>query len=150
MNLKELARARGTNLKKVAEQCGVPPSTLYAISSGETNFENVGIGLFMKIAYALDLDTEDLYRMTPEKAKQLKEAALEYSRDHDFYDMADELELRYEADKMRDYIPLASEEKELLDIFRRMDAEGRERLMEQAAFLAERHPLNQGVSVRSA
>ena len=63
MNLKEIAKSRGTNLKKVAEKCGVPASTLYAISSGDTNYENVGIGLFMKIAKALDMTTEELYEM---------------------------------------------------------------------------------------
>lgn len=62
MNLKELAKAKGTNLKKVAERCGVPASTLYAISCGDTTFDNVGIGLFMKIADALDMTSEDLYR----------------------------------------------------------------------------------------
>lgn len=61
MNLKEIAKLRGTNLKKIAEECHVPPSTLYAISSGDTNFDNVGIGLFMKIADALNMSPEELY-----------------------------------------------------------------------------------------
>lgn len=61
MNLKEIARARGTNLKKVAEKCGIPASTLYAISRGDTNFDNVGISTFLKIAEALDMDAEELY-----------------------------------------------------------------------------------------
>ena len=58
MNLKELAKAKGTNLKKVAERCGVPPTTHYAISSGSTKFENVGIGTFMKIAKELGMSAK--------------------------------------------------------------------------------------------
>lgn len=36
----------------------------------------------------------------------------------------------------------SQDEGSLLMLFRSMNAQGRERLMEQAAFLAERHPLN--------
>lgn len=61
MNLKEIAKMRGTNLKQVAEKCGVPASTLYAISSGDTNFEKVGIGLFIQIADALNMTPDELY-----------------------------------------------------------------------------------------
>ena len=63
-NLKELARSRGTNVKRLAEQCGIPPSTLYAIANGSTNFGNVGIDLFLKIAAALDMSAEELYRIS--------------------------------------------------------------------------------------
>lgn len=66
MNLKELARVRGTNIKRLAEQCGVPASTLYAISSGDTNFDNVGIGLFLKISEALGMTADELYYITSE------------------------------------------------------------------------------------
>ena len=111
MNLKELARSRGTNLKQIAEKCNVPPSTLYAISRGDTNFDNIGISLFMKIADALGMQPEELYGREPEQVTKNG----------------------YEN----------SEEYELLRIFRQMNAQGRERLLEQAAFLAERHPLNQ-------
>ncbi len=48
-------------MKKVAEKCGLPPSTLYAISSGDTNFENVGISTFVKIADALGMTADELY-----------------------------------------------------------------------------------------
>ena len=61
MNLKELARSKGTTLNKVAEKCGIPASTLYAISSGVTNFDKVGIATFMKVAEALDITPEELY-----------------------------------------------------------------------------------------
>lgn len=65
MDLKELARTRGTNLKKVAEKCGIPASTLYAISCGDTNFDNVGIGTFLKIADALGMSADELYGREP-------------------------------------------------------------------------------------
>lgn len=39
------------------------------------------------------------------------------------------------------------QEQQLLDYWNSMDAQGRERLLEQAAFLAERHPLNQAVGM---
>lgn len=61
MNLKELARARGTNLKQVAEKSGVPASTLYAIASGDTKFDNVGISTFARIAEALGMTADELY-----------------------------------------------------------------------------------------
>lgn len=61
MNLKEIARSRGTNLKRIAEQCNIPPSTLYAISSGDTNFDNVGISIAIKVAESLGMTVEELY-----------------------------------------------------------------------------------------
>lgn len=67
MNLKELAKSKGTNLNKLAEKCGVPASTLYAIASGDTNFDNVGISLFMRLADALDMKPEELYGREPKK-----------------------------------------------------------------------------------
>ena len=60
MNLKELARHRGTNLKQVAEKCGIPASTLYAISRGDTNLDNVGIDTFLKLSGALGMDAQEL------------------------------------------------------------------------------------------
>ena len=61
MNLKIIARERGTNLKKLAETCGVPASTLYSISRGDTNIERVGVGMLMKVAQALDMTLGELY-----------------------------------------------------------------------------------------
>ena len=61
MDLKRLARSKGTNLKQVAEKCGIPPTTLYAISRGDTNFDNVGISTAMKVANALGMTVEQLY-----------------------------------------------------------------------------------------
>lgn len=71
MNLKEIARSRGTNLKQIADQCGVPASTLYAISRGDTNFDNVGIGTFLKLCDALGMTAEELYGYEDEPAVQL-------------------------------------------------------------------------------
>lgn len=65
MNLKDLARAKGTNLKRVAEECGIPPTTLYAISRGDTNFDNIGIGIAMKVARCLGITVEELYTGVP-------------------------------------------------------------------------------------
>ena len=61
MNLKEVAKAQGTNIKKVSEICGVPASTLYSISRGDTNLENVGVVHFMKISRALGMTVEELF-----------------------------------------------------------------------------------------
>lgn len=69
MNLKELAKARGTNLKRISEQTGVPASTLYAISQGESTFDNVGVSTFKKVAEALGMTVDELYELpniTPE------------------------------------------------------------------------------------
>lgn len=90
MNLKELARARGTNLKKLAESCGMPPSTLYAISSGDTNFDKVGISTFMKIADALDMSAEELYRGEKRESGLTEREAeiIRAYRDGDFLDRA--------------------------------------------------------------
>ena len=65
MDLKRLAREKGTNLKQVAEKCGIPPTTLYAISRGDTNFDNVGIGIAIKVANTLGMTVEELYRGEP-------------------------------------------------------------------------------------
>lgn len=107
MNLKELARSRGTNLKQVAEKCGVPPSTLYAISRGDTNFDNIGISLFMKIADALDMQPEELYGREPSETEWSDPA-----------------------------------ERELVGIYRNMNARGREQLMVFARGCAASYPLN--------
>jgi len=104
MNLKELARVRGTNLKKVAEQSGIPASTLYAISSGETNFDNVGIGVFKKVANALGMTADELYTQ----------------------------ELTSEQDKSNNAITLSQDEQELLDCYRALSAPEREHILHYA------------------
>ena len=116
MNLKEVAKARGTNLKKIAEKCNVPPSTLYAISSGDTNFENVGIGLFMKIADALGMTSEELYSTFNEVHYAVVE-------------MSDDLEI---------------EEVELIDHYRRMGEEQKKEVRNLAKMLYAVTIFNEG------
>ena len=41
MNLKEFCKSKGTNINKIAEQSGIPPTTLYTISSGKLNGERL-------------------------------------------------------------------------------------------------------------
>ena len=45
---------------------------------------------------------------------------------------------------------LPEDERKLLYLYRHMSVEGKERLVEQAVFLAERHPKNESVSMQSA
>lgn len=45
---------------------------------------------------------------------------------------------------------LPEDERKLLSLYRRMSAEGQERLIEQATFLVARHPKNDSVSMQSA
>lgn len=119
MNLKELARARGTNLKRVAEECGIPASTLYAISSGETTWDNVGIGLFIKLADTFEIDTEELYRLdsyTPD----VSYAAVKLPEDDDDAETP----------------AYADDERELIDLYRAMSVEYREMLVKSATAYA--------------
>lgn len=64
MDLKEVARSRGTNLKKLAIECDVAPSTLYAMANRSTCLSNAGIDIFMKISKALGISAEQLYAET--------------------------------------------------------------------------------------
>lgn len=61
MNLRDFCKARGTNIKRVAEHLGIAPSTLYSISSGETSLDNVGISVFASVAHELGCSSDDLY-----------------------------------------------------------------------------------------
>lgn len=61
MDLKKLAKDKGTNLKQIAEKYGIPPTTLYSIASGDTKLGNVGIDIAIKVANALDMTVEELY-----------------------------------------------------------------------------------------
>jgi len=119
MNLKELARARGTNLKRLSEECGIPASTLYAISSGETNFDNVGIGLFVKLANALMIDTDDLYRMNFD-ASEISEME---------FDASDKDDTAVNDNRI---VELSPDEKELLSCYRSVEAWERELILTHA------------------
>lgn len=109
MNLKELAKSKGTNIKKVAEKCNVPPTTLYAISDGKTNLGNVGIDTFMKVARALDMTAESL----------MAEIGTEVNYDVASFSDDDE--------KI-----VSGEEFELVKLYRRMQPEQKRLLMENA------------------
>lgn len=102
MNLKELARSKGTNLKQVAEKCGIPPTTLYSISRGDTNFDNVGINTAIKVANALGITVEELY--------------------------TGESKQRPHARQMR----VSDKERRLVELYREMDAQYRAMLLKSA------------------
>ena len=63
MNLKEFCKQKGTNINKVAEQTGIPATTLYTISSGKTPVGNMGVSMFIKVASALGCTTDELYEV---------------------------------------------------------------------------------------
>lgn len=63
MNLKQLCKEKGTNINKLAEKVGVTASTLYAISSGDTTLNNVGVSLFIAISNELGYTTDELYSL---------------------------------------------------------------------------------------
>ena len=105
MDLKKLARSKGTNIKRLAEECGVPPSTLYAIASGNTNPGNVGIDLFLKISKALGMSAEELYR----------EHFLEAADDEGSRDGDDAI------DRMR--------EQEIIDTYRMLSDRGKQQVL---------------------
>ena len=69
MNLKEVAKSKGTNIKQLAEKCDVPASTLYSISRGDTNLDNVGVDLFLKIARGLGVSSEELYSLVRQRVE---------------------------------------------------------------------------------
>lgn len=69
MNLKQLCKEKGTNISKLAEKTSLPPSTLYAISSGDTTLDNVGVSTFIAIASALNYTTDELYSLLSGEAE---------------------------------------------------------------------------------
>lgn len=117
MNLKELAKARGTNIKRIAEEIGVPASTLYAISQGDTEFYNVGVSTFMKIADALGVEVERLYELpsVPPDGTSSYIASLGIKDDDE----------------------LSAEIDELAWIYRMLDSRGRHMLLSAARGLAD-------------
>lgn len=119
MNLKELAKARGTNLKRIAEQTGIPRSTLYAISQGETNFDNVGISTFITLAQALDMPVERVYELPSIPPEKIEEYILSLDDDETVADSA-----------------TTPDESALLSSYRALDARDKERLLEIARVMA--------------
>lgn len=110
MNLKEVAKSKGTNIKQLAEKCGVPASTLYSISRGDTNLDNVGVDLFLKIARGLCVSSEELY-------ESVKGTSVHYS-------VVDLRETVAPEQDDRD-----KDKEELVDIYRSLPQKGREQLL---------------------
>ena len=108
MDLKNLARSKGTNLKRIAEESGIPPTTLYAISRGDTNFDNVGISTAIKVANALGMTVEELY-----SGDNAKLSTMSFSSDKMTFD-----------------------ELELLQLYRRMDDADKSTFLDMARSLA--------------
>ena len=61
----ELIKKRCKNLSEFSRVSEVPYGTLYDIANGNTKFEKIGIGVFMKIAYGLGMTAEELYYGEP-------------------------------------------------------------------------------------
>lgn len=59
--IKELLEAKKEKPASFAKKIGVPTSTMYSITRGNTKFENISIGVFMKIAHGLGMTAEELY-----------------------------------------------------------------------------------------
>ena len=108
MNLKELARSRGTNLKQVAEKCGIPASTLYAISRGDTNLDNVGIDTFLKLSGALGMGAQELMDEMNGVPSEPRPSA------------------------QREAVDLSPDERSLLSLYRKMDAQFRAMMLKNA------------------
>ena len=106
MNLKEVAKSKGTNIRQLAEKCGVPASTLYSISRGDTNLDNVGVDLFLKIARGLDVSSEELYSLVK---KSVEYAIVEMDPVDQFH--------------------LNDMEHELLEIYRSLNSDGKNHLL---------------------
>ena len=106
MNLKELAKSKGTNIKQIAEKCGIPASTLYEISNGGTNVDNVGIDIFLKVSHVLGMSAEQLMGEIGDVRYTMVELPME--------EMA------------------TAEERELLDLFRKMGDSDRAVLLDTA------------------
>lgn len=59
--IQDLFSERRIKVAPFARENGITPSTLYAIISGKTAFENIGISIFIKIAEGLGMTAEELY-----------------------------------------------------------------------------------------
>ncbi|EOS51149.1 helix-turn-helix domain-containing protein [Adlercreutzia caecimuris] len=68
--IQDLFSERGIKVAPFARENDITPSTLYAIISGKTAFENIGISIFIKIAEGLGMTAEELYYGTPPTAPE--------------------------------------------------------------------------------
>ena len=119
MDLKQIARKRGTTLNKVARACEIPASTLYAISSGETTLSNVGVSTFLKIADALGVDADQLYI---------------------WMECGNDVDVAYSIVHIDDHVDetLSNDEYELVRMYRAMDKRARADLLAIANTLSPR------------
>lgn len=113
MNLKEYARLRGTNIKRLSEKSGIPASTLYAISSGDTDFDHTGISVFNAISSALGVTSDELYY------------ALRFGT--------------CEAEERNNTIDLTDSERELIEMYRSLSEDSRDAVMVVLITLAKGH-----------
>lgn len=65
----ELIKKRCKNLSEFSRMSEVPYGTLYDIANGNTQFEKIGIGVFMKIAHGLGMTAEELYYGRPSRVE---------------------------------------------------------------------------------
>lgn len=111
MNLKEYARLRGTNIKKLSEKSGIPASTLYAISSGDTDFDHTGISVFNAISSALGVTSDELYY------------ALRFED--------------YKIEEKQSSVELTDDERDLIEMYRSISDDARDFLMVMAITLSK-------------
>lgn len=58
---------KGLKPATFANRIGVPTSTIYSITRGNTKFDKISIGVFMKIAHGLGMTAEELYYGEPRR-----------------------------------------------------------------------------------
>ena len=63
--IERLLKQRGLKPATFAREIGIPASTIYSITRGQTKMDNIGIGIFMKIAHGLGMTAEELYYGNP-------------------------------------------------------------------------------------
>lgn len=68
--IQTLFSERKIKVAPFARENDITPSTLYAIISGKTAFENIGISIFIKIAEGLGMTAEELYYGVPPEAPE--------------------------------------------------------------------------------
>lgn len=66
--IQDLFAERKLKVAPFARENDIQPAALYAIIRGKTQFENIGITLFLKIAKGLGMSAEELYYGTPTAA----------------------------------------------------------------------------------
>lgn len=134
-NLNDLMLRSGTKNIELAEAVGV---TKAAVTNWRKGTNSIDLEMLMRVCEYLRVPLE---RMVAPST--INYAAIDLGGYGGRY--SDFIEEFQEARKDRP--KEADGERDLVSFYRSMDAQGRERLLEQAAFLAERHPLNQADSM---